>query len=103
VQAKIQQGAFAPKPGVAPQGGADNDPSKAAMAQARVMDAQTKAKELAVRLQSQHMEDQQRTADRQSKENLERMEIFKDHMSDQMDLEKERLAAQARVPVKGVS
>ena len=101
-QAKIQQGAFAPKPDVAPQGEPVNDPSKMVMAQARAMDAQTKAKELAVHLQSQHMEDQQRTADRESKQQLERMEIFKDHMSDQMDLEKERLAAQAHISTRGV-
>jgi len=68
-----------------------------------VMDAQTKAKNLAVQVHKQMAEDEQRSADRQSKDHLERLQIFKDHMSDQMDLEKERLAAQARVPVKGVS
>ena len=104
VQAKIQAGAFAPKhEAPAASGQSEQDPAKMVMAQARAMDAQTKAKELAVRLQSQHMEDQQRTADRESKQQLERMEIFKDHMSDQMDLEKERLAAQAHISTRGVS
>ena len=103
-QAKIQAGAFAPKhEAPAASGQSEQDPAKMATAQARVMDAQTKAKELAVRLQSQHMDDQQRTADRESKQQLERMEIFKDHMSDQMDLEKERLAAQAHISTRGVS
>jgi len=70
-------------------------------AQARMMDAETKAKELAIRLHTQGMEDQQRTADRESKERLERMTIFKDHLSDHMDLEKEQAAAKLAHLKKG--
>jgi hypothetical protein len=99
VAIKAQQGGFGPKGGVAPQGPSDLEKITA---QARLMDAQTKAKDVAVRLQSQHMEDVQRTADRESKERLEKMEMIKDHMSDSMDLKKERLAAQLHVPTKGV-
>jgi len=102
VQAKIQQGAFAPKhEAPAKDGQPEQDPSKMATAQARVMDAQTKAKNLAVQVHKQMAEDEQRTADRQSRDHLERLQIFKDHMSDQMNLEKERLAAEKHVPPKG--
>ena len=103
VQAKIQQGAFGPKQdGLAAAQGQQNNPIPLIDARARMMDAQTKAKELAVRMQEAQIEAQQRTADRQSKEQLERMNMAKDHMSDVMDLENERLAAQARVAPRGV-
>jgi hypothetical protein len=102
-QAKIQQGAFAPTQGAqSRQQQPQVDPIQLMTARARLMDAQTKAKEIAIRLQSQQMEDDQRTADRQAKIQLEQMEMAKDHISDRMDLEKERLAAQVKAPVKGV-
>jgi len=101
-QAKIQQGAFAPKEAGLGAGDQAGNPIQMMDARARLMDAQTKARDVAVKLQSQHMEDQQRTADRISKERLEHLEMAKDHMSDMMDLEKERLAAQVKAPVKGV-
>ena len=66
-------------------------------ARVKMMDAQTKARELAVRMHEAQLEAQQRAADRQSKEKLEQLEIYKDHQMGQVDLEKERLAAQARV------
>jgi len=101
-QAKIQQGGFAPKEAGLAGGDQTNNPIQMMEARARLMDAQTKAKDVAVKFQSQQMEDEQRSADRASKERLEHMEIAKDHMSDMMDLEKERLAAHVQAPVKGV-
>jgi hypothetical protein len=60
-----------------------------------MMDAQTKQKDLQLRMIEMQNEDRQREADRKSKEHLTIMEMHKDHLSDMMDLEKERIAAKS--------
>jgi len=98
-QAKIQQGAFAQKPeSVAPQA----DPNAAAELQIKAEDAKTKAKELAVRIQEAQIEAQSRAAEDATKERISAIDAQKDHTSDLMDIEKEKIAAKAHTAAKGV-
>jgi len=100
VQAKIQQGAFAPKgAGMAAGGAADSPQIAAAEAQTKILAAQTKAKELAVRIAEAQDQAEQRAADRESKLELERMRFQHDHTSDMMDIQKEQISAQSKAMV----
>jgi hypothetical protein len=80
VDAKIQQGAFAPKPeGL---GGAQQppppDPVQQALAQAKILDVQNKAHAIQVQHADAVMEDRNRDLDRQSRERGEMMSLAKD-------------------------
>mgnify|MGYP003347006983 FL=1 len=94
-QAKIQQGAFATKGGVAPQ-----DPmlARAEMmdAQAKLMSAHAKTQEIPLRAAEMETEARNQMAERESREKIERMILEKERLSDIMDIEKERFAAQVR-------
>ena len=81
VDAKIQQGAFAPKPaagGLA--GGQQQQPDSATLiaAQAKMLDAETKRHQIEVQHATAQMEDQNRDLDRQSRERVEMMSLAKD-------------------------
>ena len=101
-KAKIQElmaranAAGQPKPGLAPEPQQEQPNQVDIMnTQAKMMDAQTKQKDLQLRMIEMQNEDRQREADRKSKEHLTIMEMHKDHLSDMMDLEKERIAAKS--------
>ena len=80
VQAKIQQGAFAPKQQTDKSGGStqiDTEVDKI-MAQAKLMDAQTKRAELGIKHHDSEDEAQNRALDRQSREKIQVMELARD-------------------------
>ena len=82
IQAKIQQGAFAPKQdGVAagPHQQIDTEVEQV-MAQAKMMDAQTRAKELGLKHSDVQMENENRDLDRQSREKVQLLELARDIM-----------------------
>ena len=97
VQAKIQQGAFAPQHAEPQQ----TDPNASAELHIKAMDAQTKAKELAVRIQEAQIEAQSRAAEDASRERVSAIDAQKYHISDLMDIEKEKIAARAHMSPKG--
>lgn len=78
--AKIQQGAFAPKQegglgGASPQ--VDTEVDKA-MAQAKLMDAQTKRDELKLKHNDTMVENRNRELDRQSRDRIQNVELLRD-------------------------
>jgi hypothetical protein len=83
VDAKIQQGAFAPKP-ASPTGlgGGEQqpDPTQQMMAQAKLYDAETKRQQIAVQQAQYKAEDDNRDLDRQSRERVEMLSLAKDTM-----------------------
>jgi len=79
VQAKAQQGGFAPKPGL----GGDANPEVDQMtARARLMDAETKRAQLGLQHQDTMIEDQNRDRDRDSRERIAVMSLAKEIMTD---------------------
>ena len=66
-------------------------------AQAKMLDSQTKARQVQAQFQEDRMESAARAADRRSQENIAALEFKKDHLSDLMDLAKEQLSAHADV------
>lgn len=101
-QAKMQQGYFTrghSKDG--PQGGlaGGGDPMAQMQAQATLMDAQTKRAELIMRAKQADTEDQQREMDRQSKERIEAMGLFKDILAHP---EEHGLASNIISPIEGL-
>jgi hypothetical protein len=80
VQAKIQQGAYAPKHdgGLQPKGHEQISPIDAMDARSKLISAQTKAKELGLRQADISAEDKNRTLDRQSRERIELLKLAKD-------------------------
>ena len=80
VQAKIQQGAYAPKHdgGLQPKGHEQISPIDAMDARSKLISAQTKAKELSIRQADISAEDKNRTLDRQSRERIELLKLAKD-------------------------
>ncbi len=80
-EAKIQQGAFAPKP---PSGGLAGgeqkppDPAAITTAQAKIMSEQTKREQLRIQHATAQMEDQNRDLDRQSRERVQMLSLAKD-------------------------
>jgi len=80
VQAKIQQGAYAPKHdgGLQPKGHEQISPVDAMDARSKLISAQTKAKELSIRQADISAEDKNRTLDRQSRERIELLKLAKD-------------------------
>ena len=80
VQAKIQQGAYAPKHdgGLQPKGHEQISPVDAMDARSKLISAQTKAKELGLRQADISAEDKNRTLDRQSRERIELLKLAKD-------------------------
>jgi len=81
IQAKIQQGAFAPKPTAqAPQGlqGPQDTQTDVMAAQAKLMDAQTRQQELGLKHQHAMIEDQNRDLDRKSQEQVQLLELARD-------------------------
>jgi len=71
LQEKIKVGHFAPKPGVAPGAPPEQPPPtpmEIATAQAKVIDAHTRAQEVSLKAKDQHIEDQNRDQDRAAKE-----------------------------------
>jgi hypothetical protein len=78
--AKIQQGAFAPKPDGGLAGGAPQGDTQADMmtAQARLIDAQTKSQAIGVKHAETQMDDQNRDLDRQGRERVQILEIARD-------------------------
>ena len=80
VQAKTQQGAFAQKPasgGLAPPQQTDT-PVDMMQARAKLMDAQTKRAELAIKHHDSEDEAKNRALDRQSREKTQEMELIRD-------------------------
>jgi hypothetical protein len=92
VDAKIKQGAFAPKP-QAPQGlgAAEKQPSQIDImnAQAKMMDARTREQQLGLKHSEAQMEDQNRDLDRQSRERVQLMELARDVMLHRHDTKKD--------------
>ena len=82
VNAKIQQGAFAPKPQAGGLGSLQQQPSQLEMvtAKAKLMDAQTRQQEMGLKHSEQQMEDQNRDLDRQSRERVQMLELARDVM-----------------------
>jgi len=80
VQAKIQSGAFAPKPeGGSPGGFQQQDtPVDIELAKVKLLDAQTRAQQVGVKHQDVMLQEQSRQADRESREHLKVMELAKD-------------------------
>jgi hypothetical protein len=80
VDAKIQQGAFAPKPAGGLGGGEQQQPDPAAqmVAQAKLMDAQTKRQQMQLQHSTAQMNDQNRDLDRQSRERVEMLSLAKE-------------------------
>jgi hypothetical protein len=82
VQAKIQQGAYAPKhdAGLMPKdhGKEEISPIDMMDAKAKLIAAQTKARELGIRQADVSAEDKNRTLDRQSRERIELLKLAKD-------------------------
>ena len=81
-QAKIQQGAFAPKPqapgGVGPQEPPQPTPLELEELKVKQMDAQTRAAGMQMKHHDLMVEDQNRDLDRQSRERLELMQLAKE-------------------------
>ena len=81
-QAKIQQGAFAPKPqapgGVGPQEPPQPTPLELEELKIKQMDAQTRAAGMQMKHHDLMVEDQNRDLDRQSRERLELMQLAKE-------------------------
>jgi len=79
------------------QNGTEQQPDPAAlmMAKSKLMDSETWREELKDKRQLTHMELAQKERDREGKEQLAILGIQKDHLSDQMDLAKERLHIEA--------
>ena len=81
-QAKIQQGAFAPKPqapgGVGPQEPPQPTPLETEELKVKQMDAQTRAAGMQMKHHDLMVEDQNRDLDRQSRERLELMQLAKE-------------------------
>ena len=81
-QAKIQQGAFAPKPqapgGVGPQEPPQPTPLEHEELKVKQMDAQTRAAGMQMKHHDLMVEDQNRDLDRQSRERLELMQLAKE-------------------------
>jgi len=81
-QAKIQQGAFAPKPqapgGVGPQEPPQPTPFELEELKIKQMDAQTRAAGMQMKHHDLMVEDQNRDLDRQSRERLEMMQLAKE-------------------------
>lgn len=81
-QAKIQQGAFAPKPqapgGVGPQEPPQPTPLELEELKVKQMDAQTRAAGMQMKHHDLMVEDQSRDLDRQSRERLELMQLAKE-------------------------
>jgi hypothetical protein len=75
LQAKIASGHFAPKQSGQPQ---QNDPAALMAAKAKLMDAQTKRGELAVKHHDNEDEAQNRALDRQSREKMQVLELARD-------------------------
>lgn len=94
VQAKIQQGAFAPKqqtPGVGGASQVDTGVDKA-LAQAKLMDSETKRAELQIKHHDSEDEAQNRALDRQSREKIQVMELVRDilmHQTPSADVKKD--------------
>lgn len=81
VDAKIQQGAFAPRPAAGGLGGGETSQHDAVAkmtAQAKLMDAETKRQQINVQLHASKIEDQNRDLDRQSRERVEMLSLAKD-------------------------
>ena len=76
LQAKIAGGHFAPKQSGQPE--QSNDPATLIAAQAKLMDAQTKRGELAVKHHDNEDEAQNRALDRQSREKMQVLELARD-------------------------
>jgi hypothetical protein len=76
-KAKIEQGAFAPKPGLG-AGQQTDTPVDLMDAQTRQLDAQTKAKSLGVEVHDTEIENQNRDQDRKSHEKIAALGIAKD-------------------------
>jgi anti-sigma28 factor (negative regulator of flagellin synthesis) len=82
IQAKIQQGAYAPKtpaPGAQPAPPQDTQ-ADLITAQAKMVDAQTKAQSLGIKKQEMAVDDENRDSDRQSRERVQLIELAKDIM-----------------------
>ena len=77
-KAKIAQGAFAPKPGVAPTDPDHMSPVEAIDAHAKLLDAQTRAKALGIKVHETTIEDQNRDKDRESREKVQLMELIRE-------------------------
>jgi hypothetical protein len=81
VDAKIQQGAFAPRPAAGGLGGGETSQHDAVAkmtAQAKLMDAETNRQQINVQLHASKIEDQNRDLDRQSRERVEMLSLAKD-------------------------
>jgi hypothetical protein len=83
VDAKIQSGAFAPRPeGLAGGGGMQQQDTQADLmaVQAKMMDAETRRQELGVKHSERDAEDKNRDFDRQSRERIQLLELARDIM-----------------------
>jgi hypothetical protein len=80
--AEIAHKVMSPPQGKEGEHAEQQQPDQAAMmtAQARLLDARTKAQQLGLHHQEAMMEDHNRMLDRQSKERMEMMELVKDHI-----------------------
>ena len=79
--AKIQSGAFAPRPQAGGLGQAQQpSPLEVATVQTKVMDAQTRQRQLGLKHAETQMEDQNRDLDRQSRERVQMLELARDVM-----------------------
>jgi hypothetical protein len=65
-------------------------------AQAKLMSAHAKTREIPLRAAEMETEARNQMAERESREKIERMILEKERLSDIMDIEKERFAAQVR-------
>lgn len=85
-QAKIDQGAFAPKSdGVAGSAQQTDTPVDVALAQAKMMDAHTKAREVGIKAVESQTEDQNRDQDRQAKERETLLNLAKEVIMEPQD------------------
>ena len=105
VQAKIQQGAYAPKHdgGLQPKGEKEEqlNPIDLMDAKARLMSAHTKAAEAGIRQKVAAAEDHNRSMDRQSRERIELLKLAKDlTMHPEMAFTVESLAEPAKQDLK---
>jgi len=80
VQAKIQQGAFAPKSGLGGGEQQQQNPLDDLTAKTKLMDAETRRSELGIKHSEREAEDRNRDLDRQSRERVQVLELARDIM-----------------------